>query len=83
MDTAPPGSAIVTPNDMLSEIRALRRAVDVLTTKVDPALADVRHDVDDHETRIRAVERRVWIAAGTALAGGAGLSQAISALLGG
>lgn len=37
--------------------------------------------IKDHETRIRALEKWVWGAAGTGVVGGAALSQLITALM--
>ena len=46
-------------------------------------IGELADDSTDHESRIRALERLVWRAAGVALVGGAGVSQLLSALLGG
>jgi hypothetical protein len=44
---------------------------------------DIARDVQDHETRLRSMERRIWLAAGVAAGAAAGLTKAISAVLGG
>lgn len=62
----PDGSVIVTPTEMYAEIRAANQKIDHLATLLDPAVQDIRHDVADHETRIRSLEHRVWRAAGMA-----------------
>jgi hypothetical protein len=83
----PPGSVVITPAQMYAEIRTMAEKVDHLAAVVDPALSTIRDDVSeirddlgDHETRIRSIERRVWVFAGTAMAGGAGIAQAASLL---
>jgi hypothetical protein len=38
-------------------------------------------DLDDHEARLRSLERWVWGAAGAGTVGGAALSQVVTALL--
>lgn len=85
--TMPPGSVIITPGQMYAEIRDMAVKVDKLTAIIDPALTTIREDVAevvadvaDHESRIRAVERRLWVAAGIAAAAGTGLSQILPAL---
>lgn len=52
----PDGSAITTPNEMLTELRAVHSTVDRLAATLDPAMSDLRTDVNDHETRIRVIE---------------------------
>lgn len=47
--------------------------------KVDPIPAAIR----DHETRIRALERHVWLWLGAASVGGGGLTALITKALGG
>lgn len=78
----PAGSVVITPTQMYGEIRDMKEQVQHLITVVDPALTDIRSDVADHESRIRSVERRLWIAAGIAAGAGAGLAQ-LGPLLGG
>lgn len=79
----PDGSAVITPNQQYAELQALRRSVDALVSTVDPALSDLRADVLDHETRLRSVERKVWMAAGFAAAVGGVGGGLLSKLLGG
>ena len=47
----------------------------VVVARIEAKLDVAISKGDDHETRIRALERKVWMAAGFAAAGGAGLSQ--------
>lgn len=75
-----PGSVLITPTQMYDEMRATREQVQRLANLVDPALGDIRADVTDHETRIRHLERKVWVAAGVAAGAGAGIAQLAAAL---
>lgn len=45
--------------------------------KIEGQLDELSADSKDHENRIRALEKRVWVTAGAALIGGAGLSEVI------
>ena len=78
---APDGSVYITPKQMYDELLRLRDAVQGLCKTLDPALDDIRNDVGDHETRIRALERRMWQAVGASAVlsslGGAFLSRLI------
>ena len=68
-------------NEILKALYELRADVKLLAGKLDEN-AKIK---DDHETRIRALERKVFIAAGIATAAGATLGNAsslISKLLG-
>ena len=60
----------------LAEMRGVLIRVE---TKLDTALTRV----EDHETRIRKVERAVWIAAGVASAGGGGIGAIASSFIAG
>lgn len=53
-DHIPPGSAVITPNDMLNEIRQIHMEIRDLRGPIEK-LADV---VPDHENRIRRLEER-------------------------
>jgi hypothetical protein len=69
--TMPQGSVVITPADMYAEIRATYDEVKRLGTVLEPSLRDLSGRVEDHETRIRGLERRLWTAlgAGVVLAG--------------
>lgn len=54
----PVGAAVVTPREMLDRIDRIGASVDRLSGIVDPALSDIRHDIADHETRIRMLEQK-------------------------
>lgn len=67
--TAPEPGVYISPAQSYQEVRALTEAVARIETKVDNFLRDakdIRRDVHDHETRIRALEHRVWTASGAA-----------------
>lgn len=63
----PDGSAITTPNQMLSKIDTLIGEVGAMRSEINPALSEVRHDVADHETRLRVVEAKLPDNLGTRL----------------
>lgn len=52
-------------------------------TKLDQLLARIIPVQDDHETRLRKLERMIWIATGAALAGGGAAGAIASQLTGG
>lgn len=54
----PPGSAVVTPNQMLDTLHALTREVHALRAPIEriERLADTT--IPDHEARLRALEQR-------------------------
>lgn len=63
----PPGSVIVTPEDMWSAIGEIRdtghrteTAINELRLTVNPAVTDLRKDVDDHAGRLTALEQASW-----------------------
>lgn len=83
----PPGSVIITPTQMYAEIRAMAGKVDHLASILDPTLTDIRTDiadvvtdVADHESRIRSLDRRLWIAAVVSASAGAGIAQILPLL---
>jgi hypothetical protein len=78
----PEGSVVITPTEMYKDIIDTHRTVQAISTKLDGALSDnarrmegIEKDFEkgfaDHETRLRSVERRMWVAVGvsTALSG--------------
>jgi hypothetical protein len=86
MSEIPDGSAVITPLDMYKEIQRLCSAVVKLDAKLDGKLEklDELDKIADHESRIRALERRSLALpiAGTAGVGGL-LTAAWQALHGG
>jgi hypothetical protein len=53
-----------------------------LETKLDLLLQQIMPKQDDHEARIRKLERMVWLAAGSALAGGGAAGAIASQITG-
>ncbi len=76
-DTNPTPHVKVTLDAIYTELLAIRSELAALNVE------SVTKDVEDHETRIRSLERWVWGAAGLGTIGGAGLSQILSRLFGG
>lgn len=78
----PAGSVVITPTQMYNEIQGMSKKVDHLAAVMDPALTTLRQeivevarDVADHEMRLRSLDKRIWLAALLAAAGGIGGSQ--------
>ncbi|MGW1885510.1 hypothetical protein [Streptomyces sp. NPDC001970] len=68
----------ISPAQTYQEVRELSKAFGRMESKLDAVLndnRDIREDVQDHATRIRALESKVWAAAGgaTVLGAGAGI----------
>ena len=66
----------MTLRDVVMEIR-----LDVKTLK--EALATIPSRVDDHESRIRGLEKKVWLMLGGAVAGGGAAGSVAQILIGG
>lgn len=64
---SPEGSAVITPMMMYNTIGEIKEQVNKLNALLDPTLTDVKHDIADHEVRLRGLEKRVSIAIGGAL----------------
>lgn len=79
MPPIPPGSVIIPPERMFDEVTATHKAV----TEMRAELKEVAKVLPDHETRIRALERKLWIAAGVSAGAAAGITKALSVVLGG
>lgn len=58
--------ATITGADLLERLDRLGRDIDGIGRKIDA----LPQKVDDHETRLRTVERRMWLASGGAAFGG-------------
>ena len=63
----PPGSVIVTPEDMWTAIGEIRdtghrteNAINELRLTVNPVVSELRQDVDKHDKRITALEEQSW-----------------------
>ena len=68
----PEAGFLVTPGQMYAELRSLNETVVRMDAKIDN-LAQHGTDINDHESRLRAVEQTVWRAAGAAAVLGAGV----------
>ncbi len=71
---------VITMAQIYSEMQGLRGDVNTMKDVLNPAITDIRHDVSDHENRIRSLERKVWQAAGAAGAASALISGAVAYL---
>ncbi|MEU9426227.1 hypothetical protein AB0D87_25870 [Streptomyces sp. NPDC048342] len=73
--TTPDPGVYIPSAQMYQELRSLSDSLTRVETKLDgigQGLTDVGKDVADHESRLRALEKSVWRAAGGAAALGAG-----------
>lgn len=68
---------VVTLSQMYSEMQAMHGEVREMRAELQGSLKQV----DDHETRIRALERKLWIATGSAVVLSSTLGAVISSLL--
>jgi len=75
--TAPPeGPAVITLREVYDLVLEVRSEVALLKT------TELKHDVEDHETRLRTVERWQWRAAGIAAAIGAAGGAVVTEMIG-
>lgn len=72
MPDFPEGSAVVTPTDMYNELREVGKAVAKLDGKLDKL-----EKIDDHESRIRTLEKKNLV---IPLAGTAGLGGLLTSI---
>lgn len=70
----PEGSVIITPTEVYKETLATHQAVQAMSGKLDQAL----NTTNDHETRLRSLERRFWIGLGVGISISAGASGLIA-----
>lgn len=66
---------VITLDQIYQKLEAVDDTVKAMATRVDT--------IADHETRIRSIERRMWVVAGLAAAGAGGITQAFNSLMGG
>ncbi|MEU2180124.1 hypothetical protein [Streptomyces thermolilacinus] len=62
MTPSDPG-VYIPPSQMYQEVRALSEAVSRIESKLDGLLdetKDIRHDIADHEARLRSLETARW-----------------------
>lgn len=57
----PDGSVVITPTQMYAEVREIHEMVRAVSSKIDAMpVADHARTLDDHEARIRTLERARW-----------------------
>lgn len=73
MNPIPDGSVIITPNELFSELRATHDEVKAvsqqmasLTDTVGTKIATLERSSEDHEKRLRELEKRIYRWAGAA-----------------
>ena len=84
MSIIPEGSVVISPADIYAEVRSLTKAVtDLVATDKAEAndRADLRAKVTQLDTRLSAVERKLWMVTGAAAAAGGGLGAWLPSLL--
>lgn len=69
----------ITPRELYDKLMEVSNKITELAVAVSPIPARF----DDHETRLRALEKKIWAAAGFAAAIGTGLGTALSQIFGG
>lgn len=69
-------------SDHEGRIRVLEKRVDPPPATHGQQLEDHVHRLEDHESRMRKLERAVWLWAGAAAAGGGGLGAFLATVLG-
>lgn len=69
-------------SDHEARIRVLEQRVDPPPATHGQQLEDHVHRIEDHEGRVRKLERAVWLWAGAAAAGGGGLGAFLASILG-
>ncbi len=67
----------------LDEVAGLVNDVRVIVARMDAVLTTAVNGHDDHEARLRAIERKVWALAGASAAVGAGGGKLLTLLFGG
>lgn len=81
----PEGSIIITPTEVYNEVKSLTEAVRQMVAQ-DVAEVESRRDlkarVDQHDTRISAIERKMLLFTGAAAALGAGVGTWLPRVLG-
>lgn len=68
---APESPAIITIREVYDEVMAVKSSL------ASQNVGALQRDVEDHEARIRSLEKWVWRASGLAALAGAGLSQVL------
>lgn len=71
--------AEISTREIYDEVRSISTKLDHLSTRFDAVVKDQ----DDHERRIRILERRLWLATGASAVLAGGAVQVINAVVGG
>ncbi|TCO64959.1 hypothetical protein [Actinocrispum wychmicini] len=72
----PPGSVVITPTELYAEVKGIGTAV----AEIKGDVQELRKALPDHESRIRALERRMWWATGVAATFAAGITELVQLL---
>lgn len=72
----PPGSVIITPTELYAKVEAIGN--DVSGMRGD--LREISKALPDHESRIRALEKKVWWASGLSAGAAAAIGQLLHTL---
>jgi hypothetical protein len=67
-------------NELKILLARIEEKLEALKTGVEEKLVSAKEDSDDQESRIRTLERYVWIAVGAAAASGGAAGALVSAL---
>lgn len=70
-------------SSMPDTLANIRTELATLGTKLDLLIARIDPVITDHETRLRKLEAKIWVASGFALAGGGVLGAVLGPVLGG
>lgn len=73
-----PGDVVITAKEVYDKLSGLESKVD----KLNERFGAVKEDSQDHETRLRALEYRVWFATGGGTVLGAIAGAIVSAITG-
>lgn len=72
--------AVVTVTDVFEKVMSLEGAIIALTTRVDTVVVDHSGRLNDHESRIRGLERKLWLVSGAAAVLGGTLAKFLPVL---
>lgn len=75
MDPASTAGVVITMDRIYTELQAVHDEVRDMRGEVK--------DIADHESRLRSLERKIWVAAGVTAGLAGGVVQAINSLTGG
>ena len=73
----PAGSVVITPTELYKEMQTTHQ----ILSEIRLDLKSLTAIVPDHETRLRALERKLWIATGATATITASLTQILNTLL--